>query len=203
MINAYVTLDEFKAYASVRGASVGADASDDTVITDIIETASRYLDNEARRRFWKNTTDEVRYYTPADDDTVYIDDLAGLPAKIELDYAYDRSYNTILATTDVDFEPGNALLEGWPYTWIELSPAATDYFPVCKRGVKITGKFGFPSVPPDIKAACLGIALNIYQSRSGQSSSGNVTVTAAGVVIRPQDVPEFARATIHKYQRLT
>jgi len=65
------------------------------------------------------------------------------------------------------------------------------------------GKFGFPAVPDDIKSACLGITLNVYQSRSGQSSAGNISVTASGVAIRPQDVPDWAQVTIAKYRRIT
>jgi len=54
----------------------------------------------------------------------------------------------------------------------------------------------------DIKSAVLQIVGNMYANRSGQSSSGRITVTAAGVVIRPEDVPPMAAATINRYRRL-
>jgi hypothetical protein len=199
---AYASLAEFKAYATVRGGVTAVDAGDDAVIEDILKSASRYIDVTTGRRFWYNAVDETRYYTPNESGFLFVDDLAMTPTTLKTDSSYDRTYATTIATTDYDLEPDNALLDGQPYTMIEMSPHATEYFPIWRRGVQIVGKFGFPVVPSDIKGACLGIALNIYQNRSGQSNAGNVTVTAAGVVIRPQDVPAWAQLAINKYRRL-
>ena len=48
----------------------------------------------------------------------------------------------------------------------------------------------------EIKQACLQSVLNVYASRTGQSSSGRVTITGAGVVIRPDDIPQLAMKTL-------
>lgn len=199
---AYATLAEFKLYASARGGTAATDANDDSVIEDILKTASRYIDGVTRRRFYQNTNDETRYYTPIADDILFIDDLAAAPTSIKTDTTYDRTYATTIASSDYDLEPSNALLDGQPYTRVDIAPLSPHYFPEFSRSVQIVGKFGFPFVPSDIKGACLGISLNVYQNRSGQSSAGNVSVTAAGVVIRPQDVPGWALQAINKYRRL-
>jgi hypothetical protein len=201
LTNAYATLAEFKAFRTVRGGASSTDANDDTVIEDILELASRYIDGQTGRRFWCNTVDETRYYTPELPNRMYVDDLVEITT-IKSDYGYDRTYSQTLSSTDYDLEPDNAATYSMPYTYLEIVPASSEYFATTRKGVQIVGVFGFPSVPYDIKEACLGIALNIYQSRSGQSSPGNITVTAAGVVIRPQDVPGWAQATINKYRRL-
>lgn len=58
-------------------------------------------------------------------------------------------------------------------------------------------------VQDDIKEACLQIAQNVYSMRSGQSSAGRISVTASGVVIRPEEIPPMAKALIDSYRRMT
>jgi hypothetical protein len=55
----------------------------------------------------------------------------------------------------------------------------------------------------DIKTICLEIAQNVYGLRSGQSSAGKVTVTAAGVVIRPEEVPPMASQLLNSLRDIT
>lgn len=54
----------------------------------------------------------------------------------------------------------------------------------------------------DITQACLEIATSAYRRRKGQNMSGVAQVTAAGVVITPQDVPGQAREILNKYVRV-
>ena len=200
--NGYATLAEFQLYMTMPGDTVTSDTNDSSVIEDIIEAVSRHIDNICGRVFYQSSSDgETRYYTPEDPAIVFIDDLVSITS-LKVDYYALRDYADTLATTDYDLDPYNASNKGWPYTWLGLNPLTTAYYPTVRKGVQIIGIFGFPSVPNDIKEACLGIALNIYQGRTGQSSAGNVTVTAAGVVIRPTDVPKWAEITLEKYKRL-
>lgn len=55
----------------------------------------------------------------------------------------------------------------------------------------------------EIKEAVLEISNSVYGARSGQVSGGKVTVTAAGVVVRPEDVPPAAQATFDQLRKLT
>ena len=51
--------------------------------------------------------------------------------------------------------------------------------------------------PVDIvHTAVLEICQSVYQLRSGQASNGKVSVTAAGIVIRPEEVPAMAQRVI-------
>jgi hypothetical protein len=109
-----------------------------------------------------------------------------------------------LTATDYDLLPTNSALDGFPYTSVAInSMVSAAYFPSYRNGVQVIGKFGYPETPMDIKEACLSIAQSLNGSRSGQTSGGNVTVTAAGVVIRPQDVPAFAQKIINGYRDIT
>lgn len=58
-------------------------------------------------------------------------------------------------------------------------------------------------VQDDIRETCLQITQNVYALRSGQSSAGRITVNAAGIVIRPEEVPSMAQAVIQSYRRRT
>ena len=55
-------------------------------------------------------------------------------------------------------------------------------------------------VMPDIRNACLQILDNVYSDRSGQNA-GRISVTASGIVIRPEDVPSMAQKVIDRYGR--
>ena len=201
ILNGYATLAEFKTWIAVRGlaGSVGTDASDDTVIEILIEAASRYIDRETGKRFYLNATDETRYYTVDDTYEVSIDPL-GTITSLSVDYNAVRSY-TALVATDYDLLPANASLDGYPYTSIAINTVTSGaYFPTGRNGVKVVGKFGWPACPTDIKEATLAIAQSLNGTRSGQTSGGKVTVTAAGIVIRPEDVPSFAQKIIQHYR---
>ena len=201
--NGYCTLAEFKIWATVRGGTTSTDTNDDAAIEDIVELVSRYLDNATGRRFFKNSTDETRYFWTDDSFSCRVTDLSAAPTTVSVDYDNLRTYTDLSTTLDYELDPPNAALDGKPYTIIKiLSTTSSAYFPTGQaRAVKVTAKFGFPSVPEDIKNLTLAIAHNVYQARSGQTSGGNITITAAGVVVRPQDVPAWGRQIIAYYRQ--
>lgn len=199
--NGYATLAEYKAWIAVRGlaGSVGIDTSDDSVIEILIEAASRYIDRETAKRFYINSSDETRYYTADDPAEVRIDPISTVTS-VSVDYVNARVY-TALTTSDYDMMPANAALDGQPYTYIAINSANSGaFFPTTTKGVKVVGKFGYTTTPTDIKEATLSIAQSLNGTRSGQTAGGKLTVTAAGIVIRPEDVPAFAQKVIRYYR---
>ncbi len=56
------------------------------------------------------------------------------------------------------------------------------------------------SVQEEIKLAVLETVLGINALRNGQASSGKVTITAAGMVIRPEEVPPMAQKIFEGYR---
>jgi hypothetical protein len=200
--NGYCTLAEFTVYATARSQTAVTDSSDDTVIEDLIEASSRLIDSVVGRHFYTTSDEETRYFSPECGEIIFVDDLSEAPTTLKLDTGFDRSYATTMASTDYDLEPYNAAYKKLPYTWITIAPHAVNTFPNTTKGVQIVGHWGFPAVPDEIKVACEAITMNMYQERSGQSSGGNVTVTGAGVVIRPQDIPAWVMKTLEKYKRL-
>lgn len=200
--NGYATLDEYKKWIVVRGGSaISTDANDDSVIEMLIESASRYFDADTGAKFYLPTDDETRYFTADNSWKIYTGFLASVTT-VSVDYAGTRTY-TDLTLTDYDKTPDNAALDGFPYTAIEINrQQSAAYFPTTRRGVKIVGKWGWPATPKDVKEAVLSIAQSLYATRSGQPSQGRISVTAGGIVIRPEDVPSFAQKVILHYRNI-
>lgn len=55
---------------------------------------------------------------------------------------------------------------------------------------------------PALKLATLELASNAYHKRFGRSVQNNETITAAGVVLSPKDVPNSAQAFINTYKEM-
>jgi hypothetical protein len=202
--NGYATLAQFKAHISMRGlaGSVGTDTSDDAVIELMIESASRYIDRETGERFYPDTNDTVYYYQAENSRSVRLPSFASITT-VAVDFNNSRTYTELVVSTDYDLVPDNYTAEGIPINGLELSPLSSYYFPTQRKGIKVTGKRGWSAAPTDIKDACLEIVQNIYSSRSGQSTAGRINVTASGIVIRPDDVPDYAQRIIQHYRDLT
>ena len=141
-----------------------SDTVDDATIESVITAISRLIDHETGRRFWVNTNDEDRYYTAGDEDCLRTDDIVSLTT-LATDIGGARSYSA-WAATDFDLMPYNASLDGKPYTKIELTPYSQMLFPLSKKGVKLTGKFGYSvSVNPLAHEACILQALRLFKRK--------------------------------------
>lgn len=189
--NGYASLTDFKNFARISS----SDAADDWVIENIIEAASRVIDNETRRTFYART--ETHYYDVPVGDTLYImdDDLLTVTTLTNGDA-------TVLTTADYILKPNNAtpkwaikIKDSSSYTWEETS-AGND-----EQAITIVGTWGWSATAPlDIKQACLEIAMSYYH-RFGENSTSETTITTGGVVITPRDIPAGARAVLDNYVR--
>lgn len=199
LTNGYTTLAAIKAHKDI--ASI--DATDDALIEDLINAASRYIDAATgNRRYYTTSVDETRTYQAINGYRVYTDDIISITT-LKTDSDGDRTYETTWATTDYDMLPENAALDGRPYTYIQIAPDGHYSFPNQRKGVQIVGRFGYSTTtPPAIEIACRLIVLRMYQNRFGVSTEGPVNVTAAGIVITPQDIPASAMQILNQYKRL-
>lgn len=145
----YCTLAMLKSRAGIT------DNIDDADLAAVIDGVSREIENDTQRRFWTTDADEVRCFTALGGDVVMTGDLISVTT-LETDEAGNRSYGTTWTTVDYDFSPENADLEGRPFTRIEVTPNNRLAFPTSRRGVKVTGKFGYSAtVPAIVREACL------------------------------------------------
>ena len=160
------------------------DIQDDDNLNLVITATSRAIDHICRRRFYAAT--EPRYYTPDEVDRLNVDDLLSV-TDLKTDEDGDRTYEVTWVTTDYDLMPYNAVLNGEPYTWLELAPEGDYSFPLIRKGVELKGSFGYSSTTPAaIQEACLRASnlLMIPSSPLGISRGGSIDKVKAEQEIR-------------------
>ena len=163
--NGYCTLADVKAALRVN------DTLDDSLLELAVESASRLIDGYCNRYFYQGQAGEVRYYPANDSYICWIDDasnITSLDTCSNLYYLYDVHWNgTVQADGSKDYEklPVNGYANGGysPYTAIR---AVGHYlFPILGDNalVKVTGTFGWASVPTAVKQATIIQASRIYK----------------------------------------
>ena len=187
--NGYTTLAEFKAWKTVGS----TDAADDAVIEDCIEAASRYFDNETGRTFYARSL--TRYYDMPQGRILELDDdLLTITTLTNGD-------GVEIAATEYNLWPRNYA----PYSEIRLKSSSSTRWTRDSDGnieavIGVEGAWGYVAeAPHDIRQACLMIAVNMNNRRTGAAVSNQVKVTSFGVVVTPQDIPSMAARVIRKY----
>jgi hypothetical protein len=190
--NGYATLAQIKALAKITS----SDVTDDAVIEDMITQSSRLVDTMTGRTFYARAA-ETRYFdTPRgltlelDDDLISITTLTNGDA-------------TTIAGTAYKLYPLNSSPK-WKITLLASSNIQwqLDANGDSNGAISILGSWGYAAAAPaDVTAAVEDIVVNAYHRRFGENTSGIATVTGAGVVITPKDIPEAAWRTINYYQR--
>lgn len=171
--NGYATLDEFKGILWPSGVSSSADTTEDAQLEIYIETASRQIDDDTGRHFYTTTADESRYYRPLSSSLVLPDDIVSIASGgLQTDEDMDGTYETTWATTDYQLLPDNGSVAGVSYNQIRRAPLGSYVFPTGYKSVKITGKFGFTSVPIKIKSACLLYTQYLYNAKNSFGGQG-------------------------------
>jgi len=169
--------------ASVVKSRLGiTDTASDTILANIIEAVSREIDNYCGRRFYAEA--ETNYYTAVTPTFVMTDDIVSVTSLLT-DSGGDRTYATTWSTADYDMIPYNAANKDQPYTGIEVAENGDYEFPTIKKGVKITGSFGYCTTatqPGTITEACNLQAQRIFKRKDapfgvmGSADMGTVMV---------------------------
>lgn len=157
----YATLAEFKSAIGIT------DSTDDTPLQSVLDATDALIDNYTDRKQGFGTATETRYYNADTWQYVLVDDLVSVTS-LTTDDNGDGTYPTTwVAGTDYNLAPGNAALDGWPYTELDVSVTYPKNFPKgVYRGVKVTGVFGWPAVPNAVKQAAIIQASAVWSSRT-------------------------------------
>jgi len=274
MQNSYATLAEYKAYVTARGQTSTTETTDDGVIESLLESASRYIDDETGRVFYPYV--QTRYFNvpqdrelPLDEDLLEVITLTNgdsttmsaseyylVPKNIYPAYGlkitdisaymwqsnsegsienavsvlaiwgYRQKYSvngwksggtlgaaiSTTSATSATMTAGHTLLTG--QTWRIDNEIVTGS--VSSNTLTIERAFNGSTAATHLNGATvyywqpetgarnavLEIANSAYHRRFGRSTSDSVTVTAAGVVISPRDVPAQARAFIYSHRSI-
>src|SRR5688572_27634122 len=133
-INLYATLAEYLAYSVARGQTAATSSGDDAVITDLLEAASRYIDDNTGRQFFPTVETRV-YDIPKSREIRLKADLLEVTTLSNGD-------GTTIASTDYVLESAN----NTPYWKLKLratagaywSPDTTNGF---EQAIELTGIF--------------------------------------------------------------
>ena len=179
--NGYLTLEAYKDRENIT------DDLDDAALESIIEHISRFIDQECWRRFY--STNETRYFTAKESKILDIYDITSIDT-LKTDSAADRTYSSTWAVTDYDLLPFNAVLDGEPYTQIQVAPNGDYSFPVgLAKGVQIKGDFGYvgsgDDPPPGIiEATYLGVNRVVARGKTPLGVSASAALGEMQVVVK-------------------
>lgn len=179
--NGYASLNEVKAALKI------IDGLDDSLLEMAIESASRLIDGYANRYFY-NGGSAVKNFAAQDWDVTQIEDAQSVSEVASTD-EIGGTY-TIWTANDYQLEPVNGRTDGLvsPYTRIR---AVNDYsFPVNAEQalVKVTGVWGWASVPIAVKQATILQASRIFKrldSPLGVAGFGDMGVVRVGSRLDP------------------
>jgi len=193
--NGYITLAALKNYLKID------DSVEDTLLEQIIESASRSIDKIANRRFYLDASASARTYRPVGDIRVITDDIGsttGLVVKTDPDDT--GSYQTTLAlNVDYIVEPTNALAKGRPFNYLTIVGSNGFSLPVNYRPqVEITARWGWPTVPDDIEQATYILSADLYKRKD---SIGGVLGLSELGAIRMSPLGRDIAAMVRAYRR--
>lgn len=176
---AYAELEEFKSTTELTGTSF-----QDADIERGLVAASRGIDLATGRRFYSDTDDQTRYYSPNSVRWLAIDDLNTLTS-LATDQSGNGSFsNTWTVNSDFVLEPLNAPADGFPYRSVKAISRSSLYFPtVYPRSVKVVGKFGWTAAPPGVKTATILVAARLIK-RTREAPFGIIGLGLEGAAVR-------------------
>ena len=148
--NGYCTLADVKAALRI------SDTVDDSLLEQSIQSASRMIDQYCNRYFYSGSPGEIRYYKANDGFTCWIDDAQSI-SSVQTSATDPLVFDTTWAAEDYQVLPANRWANGAYYPITAISASDNLLFPVWAdlALVKITGQFGWASVPDSIKFATI------------------------------------------------
>lgn len=199
--NGYATLNEIKAYLSI------SDSTDDALLEDLIESASRSIDRIANRRFYLDANASARLYRAYSDIFVYTDDIGTTTGLVvAVDENGNGTYSKQLTlNTDYILDPLTAPSLNRPYTQLTMV-SNTEMWPIfpgltqngLRPGVQVTAKWGWPSVPSDINMACLILSADLYKRKD---APGGILGLGDLGVVRMSPLGRDVTAMVRAYKK--
>lgn len=195
-----VTTNLYTTVATLKTRLGITDTTDDTVLTSILTGVCRAIDEYCGQRFYRDSADQTRYYTAEWNDCLFLEPLVSVTT-LATDDDGDRTYENTWAATDYDLLPFNASSDGTPYTMIQVTPDGDYSFPEgVRKGVKIIGVFGWPSVPTGVTEAALLWGERLYKRKD--APFGVLAFPEAGEVRLLKEVDPDVKTLLQPYRRL-
>lgn len=194
--NGYCTLAEVKAAAKFDSSSA------DTVLEKIIESASRRIDGYCGRFFYQVANTPIAFYA-RNEFRLMLPDIASSNITVKSDDNGDGTFTTTWPSSAYSLEPTNVVLQNRPYNRIVVTGQRT--FPIFafppRPGMQITATWGWPSIPTDIREACILMSMRQFSRYSsplgvaGFGDMGAITVRTVDPDIRDLLSPYVLQGT--------
>ena len=201
IVNGYATLTQIKNYMSI------SDNTDNDLLEDLIESASRSIDRMANRRFYLDATASARLYRAYSDIFVYVDDIGTTSnLSVALDINGNGTYTkTLTLNQDYILDPLTASSLGRPFTQLTMV-SNTETWPIfpgltqngLRPGVQVTARWGWPSVPDDINMACLILTADLYKRKD---APGGILGLGDLGVVRMSPIGRDVTAMVRAYKK--
>lgn len=156
--NGYCTLADLKWKLDITA----VDATRDQHLEAVIETVSRWIDSFCNRYFYADDA-STKYFSAVGADYCVVQDLRTVTT-LKTDNDGDRTYERTWTASDYDLMPFDQP-NSFPYTHIRPTPNRSYTFPSYRKGVEITGNFGWASAPKPIEQACLLQSERLYMRK--------------------------------------
>ncbi|WP_079195752.1 hypothetical protein [Streptomyces acidiscabies] len=161
MANEYVTLEELKGQFPIEA----GDDSRDAALNRARASASRGIDRVTGRRFWLDADPVQRVFNTrgrivreVDGDLFLVDDI-GSATGLVVEAGSGTSWTVV---TGYETSPDNALADGRPITGLLRVLGS---WGTATTRLRVTARFGWPSVPDDIREAALIQAARLYKRK--------------------------------------
>ena len=184
-----------------------SDNTDNDLLEDLIESASRSIDRMANRRFYLDTTASARLYRAYSDIFVYVDDIGTTSSlAVALDINGNGTYTkTLTLNQDYILDPLTASSLGRPFTQLTMV-SNTETWPIfpgltqngLRPGVQVTARWGWPSVPDDINMACLILTADLYKRKD---APGGILGLGDLGVVRMSPIGRDVTAMVRAYKK--
>lgn len=194
MANEYADLDTLKAMLNLAA----DDTTSDALLQQANAAASRGIERLTGRRFWLDPVAVQRTYRvagrvlcSANGEELLVDDI-GTATGLVVETGSGGGWT---ALTDYETTPTNALADGRPVTSL-LRPAATWGHGSTSR-VRVTARFGWPTVPDEVVQATQIQAVRLYRRKD---SPDGVTGSAEWGVVRLSRVDPDVAELVSRFQ---
>jgi len=168
--NGYVTQNQLKLFVGIPT----SDSQDNDLLDDAVNAASRQIDAFCGRQFYQDGSTSARKFFTDDLYRLRVDDIStatGLVVKYDDDD--DGTYETTVSSSDYQILPINGVvggIQGNPFYIIELISDSSHEWPLDfssnRPRAEITAKWGYASVPEQIRQATLMLASELFAMRN-------------------------------------
>jgi len=199
--NGYATLAEIKGYMSI------SDNTDNDLLENLIESASRSIDRIANRRFYLDATASARLYRAYSNVFVFVDDIGTTSnLVVKTDEDGNGTYSkTLTLNTDFILDPLTSQSLNRPFTQLTMV-SNTESWPIfpgltsngLRPGVQVTARWGWPSVPDDLNMACLILTADLYKRKD---APGGILGLGDLGVVRMSPIGRDVTAMVRAYKK--